>query len=61
MFKTPILRSDLYDFSDEYTVVKETIDLLVAAANKNDEAQKDVVLKTMLHLGHAFQKFTTHS
>ena len=34
-----MLRSDLCDYSDEYIVVKGTIDLL-AAANQNDKAQK---------------------
>ena len=42
-FKTPILRSDLCDYSDVYIVDKLTIDLSVAAAaNQNDKAQKDV-------------------
>ena len=42
-FKTPILRSDLCDYSDVYIVDKLTIDLsIAAAANQNDKAQKDV-------------------
>ena len=42
-FKTPILRSDLCDYSDVYIVDKLTIDLSVAAAaNQNHKAQKDV-------------------
>ena len=42
-FKTPVLRSDLCDYSDVYIVDKLTIDLsIAAAANQNDKAQKDV-------------------
>ena len=37
-FKTSMLRSALCDYSDPYIVVKRTIDLLAAAANKNDKA-----------------------
>ena len=37
--------SNLYDYSDVYIVVKRTIDLLSAAANENDKAEKDVVFK----------------
>ena len=40
-----MLRSDLCDYGDAYYVVKGTIDLLVAAANKNDKAQKIVAFK----------------
>ena len=40
-FKTSMLRSNLCDYSNVYIVVKETIDLLAAAANKNDKAQKN--------------------
>ena len=43
-FKTPILRSDLSAYSDEYIVVIEVIYIL-AAANENDKVQKDVVFK----------------
>ena len=42
-FTSLILRSDLYDYSDPYIVVKGTIDLLAAATNENDNAEKDVV------------------
>ena len=35
----------MYDYSDAYIVVRETIDLLAAAANENDNAEKDVVFK----------------
>ena len=44
-FTTLILRSDLYDYSDAYIVVKGTIDILAAATNENDNAEKDVVFK----------------
>ena len=37
--------SNLCDYSDVYIVVKRTIDLLSAAANENDKAEKDVVFK----------------
>ena len=40
-----MLRSDLYDYSDAYIVVKVAIDLLAAGANENDKAEKDVVFK----------------
>ena len=39
-----MLRSDLGDYTDAYTVVKGTIDLS-AAANKNDKVEKDVAFK----------------
>ena len=44
-FKTSVLRSDLYDYSDAYIVVKVAIDLLAAGANENDKAEKDVAFK----------------
>ena len=40
-----MLRSDLCDYSDAYIVVKETIDLLAAAANENDKGEKNVAFK----------------
>ena len=43
--KTSMLRSDLCDYSDAYIVVKGTIDLLAAAAHKNDEAKKNGAFK----------------
>ena len=59
-FKRIMLRSDLYDYSDAYIVVKGTTDLLSAAANENDKAEKLLPLKIMLHLDHALQKLTLH-
>ena len=44
-FTTLILRSDLYDYSVAYIVVKGAIDLLAADVNENDNAEKDVVFK----------------
>ena len=40
-----MLRSYLCDYSDAYIVVKGTIDLLAAATNENDKAEKDVAFK----------------
>ena len=45
------------NYSGVYIVVKEAIDLLAAAANKNDEAQKDVLFKNNL-LFRSYQKLT---
>ena len=47
----------LCNYSGVYIVVKEAIDLLAAAANKNDEAQKDVLFKNNL-LFRSYQKLT---
>ena len=55
-----MLRSYLCDYSDAYIVVNGTIDLLAAAANENDKAEKMLHLKIMLHLDHAFQKLMVH-
>ena len=40
-----MLRSDLCDYSDSYIVVKGAIDIIAAAANENDKAQKNVAFK----------------
>ena len=40
-----MLRLDLCGYSDAYIVVKGTIDLLAAASNENDKAQKNVIFK----------------
>ena len=38
-------RSDLWDYSDAYIVVKRTIDLLAGAANEIDKTEKVVSFK----------------
>ena len=43
MFKSPMQRSDLCDYSDAYIVVNETIDLLAATANENKKADQDLL------------------
>ena len=35
-----MLRSDVCDYSDAYIVAKGSIDLLAAATNENDKAEK---------------------
>ena len=40
-----MLRSDLCDYHDAYIVVRGTIDLLAAAANENNKAQKNIAFK----------------
>ena len=40
-----MLRSDICDYRDAYIVVKGTIDLLAAAANETDKAQKNFAFK----------------
>ena len=44
-FKTPMLKSNLCDYSDANIVAKCTRDLLTAAANENDKALKGVAFK----------------
>ena len=41
-----MFRSNLYDYSDAYIVVKGTTDLLVDAANDNHKIEKGVALKS---------------
>ena len=59
-FKTPVLRSDLCDYSDVYIVGKWAINLLVSIGNEHDNGQKMSCLKTRLKLLHTCQKSTTH-
>ena len=40
-----MLKSYLCDYIHAYIVVKWTIDLLAAAANVNDKAEKDILFK----------------
>ena len=44
-FKTPVLRSDLCDYSDIYIIVKGKIDLLLTIVNEHDKAKRDVAFK----------------
>ena len=39
-FKTPMLKSNLCDYSDAYTVMKRTVDVLATSENKNDKSEK---------------------
>ena len=43
MFKSPMQRSDLCDYSDAYIVVNETIDLLAATTNENKKVDQDLL------------------
>ena len=56
-FKTTMLRSNLCDYDDAYTLVKGTItitgDGTDDAAKRLDERNKGVILKTVLHLLNA--------
>ena len=58
--KTPMLRSNLCNYSDAYIVVKEVIDILAAATNENYNVEKILRFKIMNHLGSAYKKLTTH-
>ena len=44
-FKTPMLRSDLCDYSDAYTVLRGAIDLLTATAYENDKISENGAFK----------------
>ena len=44
-FKTRMLRSYLCGDSDEYIIMKRTIDLFTATANENDKAQESLAFK----------------
>ena len=50
-FKTPMLRSNVCDYSDAYIVVKREINFRAVA--NTDINQKTLYLKLMYHLGHA--------
>ena len=50
--KTPMLRSNLCDFSDAYIVIKGTIKV----NNPDGAKKKRQLLKTMRHLSTVFQK-----
>ena len=57
-FKTSMLRQCLRDYSGGYIVVKGLITL--EGRDKNKSANKNLIFKIMLHLGHAYQKSITH-
>ena len=59
-FKTSMLTSYLWDYSDAYIVVRATMDLLAAVSNEMIKLRKMLHLKTMLHLDHAFQRLKVH-
>ena len=40
-FKTPMLRSDLFDYSDAYILVKDTITVTANGDNKNANNNRD--------------------
>ena len=44
-FKPAMIRPDLCDYSDVYIVLKDTKDLLAAAAKENNKLHKDVAFK----------------
>ena len=51
-----MLRSDLCDYSDAYIVVKGTMDLVAAATNENDKAEKNVAFKNKTLFRSCFSK-----
>ena len=55
-----MLRSDFCDYSDAYIVAKGTIDLLAAAANENDKAEKNVAFKKNAPFRSCISKITVH-
>ena len=59
--KTPMLRSNLCDYSDAYVVVKEIITVTNSNdAQKKKKDKKTLHLKTMHHLLTAFQKLIVY-
>ena len=49
-FKTSILRSSLCDYGDAYILVKVTMSIAAQAGDSPSKANKEVVLKIVLHL-----------
>ena len=47
-FKTLMLRSDLFEFTEAYIFIRGIVNLLAAAANENEKTEKNV----------AFQNYT---
>ena len=58
-FKTSMFRPYLCDYSNAYIVVKGTIDLLAAAANENDKAEKDGAFKNNASFRSCISKFNS--
>ena len=54
-----MLRSVLCHCSVSYIVTKERI-TVISTNNTNKDKIKSYNLRTMLHLGHAYQKSVTH-
>lgn len=54
MFKSPTVRSDLFDYSHAYTIMKGAI--TAAGSNANNWTNKELALRIMLHVAHAYQK-----
>ena len=54
-----MLRSDLYDYSDAYIVVKEREYVLQVVIMLTEEMNGQP-LRIILHLHHAYQKLITH-
>ena len=59
-YKSPMLRSDLCDYSDAYIVVKGTIDFLAAAANKNNQEEKQDAFKNNARVRSCMSKLTAN-
>ena len=57
-FKTPMLRSDLCNYSDTYVLVSGTITVTANAGANNirDKKNRPVILKIILHLFHVLRK-----
>ena len=58
MFKNPMLRSDFWDYSDAYIVVRGTIS--VTGTNAAERTNKKLSSRIMQHLGHAHQESITN-
>ena len=60
IFKTPMVRSDLCDYSDAYIVVKGTVNIIAGNNNIRDKKNSPLAFKIMHHLFLAFQKLIIH-
>lgn len=56
-FKTPVLRSDLWDYSDLYIIAKGKIDPLPPIVNEHDKAEGDVAFKNNSPFRSCISKF----